>query len=357
MDKNIVPHYLNNGNDLMYLINNNKQDLKNFILTSEQCFKNLIFTNEQYFLELEQEKENTEIEQEEETTEIEQEEEKEANVQTEINEEEYLKELLINNKQDFQEDQYLTKITLNKHQELNLTKILLSNLDKQVLNVFMNNQYEFENVILITSKIYVSSKSFSYSNIRSIYTKQERFQQTLDTISSIKKYIPNIYIVLFDNSNFNECEIEKLTSYVNKFINITDNNLLNHFTNNHRIKAYGEIAQTKFALDEICKLNFKNFFKISGRYLINENFKYKNYINDHNIFKIIKQKSCYTCFYKISKNNFEEYFNVINKLIITPNLKLSYETILPYYLNHNLKKIDILGVTQNISVWEDKSKI
>jgi hypothetical protein len=38
---------------------------------------------------------------------------------------------------------------------------------------------------------------------------EERFLQTLETINSIREYIPNSYIILFDNSNFNL--FEKIT--------------------------------------------------------------------------------------------------------------------------------------------------
>ena len=61
---------------------------------------------------------------------------------------------------------------------------------------------ENKNIVFITSKIYTSNEPFSYTNIRSVYTPEERFIQTLETIVSIRKNIPNPYIILFDNSIF-----------------------------------------------------------------------------------------------------------------------------------------------------------
>jgi hypothetical protein len=235
-------------------------------------------------------------------------------------------------------------------------------------NTVSNN---YENVVLITSKIYVSKNKFSYINMRSIYTKDERYTQTINTINSIKKYIPNVFIVLIDNSTFTENEKDILINNTNIFINHNDK-ILDYYTNNSEIKAVAELCQIKYALNIIstCNIKFNNFFKITGRYLINNNFVYdlyaKTYKND-NIFKqnksIKDRLYYYTCFYKIAQNNFDEYIDKVNDLYNTLILK-PYENIynvidLEFLLPAQLQFIEInnLGITQYISCSNEISDV
>ena len=224
---------------------------------------------------------------------------------------------------------------------------------------------EYKDVILITSKIIVSNNVLSYTNNRSIYTTDERFNQTIKTIESIKKYLPNAYIILFDNSKIDINKINILNSSVNLFINLIDNSELEYYTNEFPNKGYGELMQTKYALKYIKNLNIKQFFKISGRYLINNTFNYKDYDNVFNIFKknssVTDRKYYYTSFYKISANNFNEYYNTINSLCeyIKNNRsydKIDHEVYLPKNIS-NFIKITNLGITQNIAIWNQCDNI
>jgi hypothetical protein len=227
-----------------------------------------------------------------------------------------------------------------------------------------------KNVVFISSKIYTSNSTFTYSNTRSIYSSAERFQQTLNTIESIRNAIPNNYIILFDNSEFSPDEFNKLNSGVDLFINIQNNPTINDYTNLNATKAYGELAQTYAALNHIKTnmnyLKIKQFFKISGRYLINETFNYSNYENNFNIFKrnynVTDKHYYYTSFYKISGVNFNNYCDTIIDMynyIQTHNTHhdTDWETILPKHLNYNFIEIPNLGITQNIAVWNQMDNI
>jgi hypothetical protein len=243
-------------------------------------------------------------------------------------------------------------------------------------NIFINNDdafnnYNYENLILITSKIYVSNNRFSYIEKRSIYNKEERYVQTINTINSIKKYIPNVFIVLIDNSIFTENEKDVLINNTNIFINHNDK-ILDYYTNNSEIKAIAELCQIKYALNVINNYNikFNNFFKITGRYIINNNFLYdiyaKIYKND-NIFKrnkLIKDRIYYyTCFYKISQNNFNDYVNKIydlySELVLKPYENIYYVIDLEFLLPSQLqfKEVNDLGITQYISCFNEISDI
>jgi hypothetical protein len=226
-------------------------------------------------------------------------------------------------------------------------------------NIISNNIIN-KNIVFITSKIYTSNTQLTYSNIRSKYTPKERFEQTINTINSIKKYIPDYYIILFDNSTFNEEEYNILNSNVNLFINIINNDTLNYYTNNCKYKFAGELYQQLYAyyilFSKINLNNINHFFKISGRYFINKNFDYKIYNNKLNIFKQYKELKdrnyYYTSFYKLNKEFLNEYFD---KLIYYKNNKFKYlnkdfEVVFHELYESNITLVDTqLGITQIIA--------
>lgn len=263
-------------------------------------------------------------------------------------------DLLMNNSKIKQNTKQCIDINKNKNVHIvsnsdMITKVTITN-----LKFFYNNFY---NMVLITSKIYVSNNPFTYINTRSIYSTTERFNQTIDTINSVKKHIPNYFIVLFDNSIFTSDEYDCLAKNVDIFLNMTNNTKLYEFTNNSANKAYGEISQTYNALQFIQNMTFNNMFKISGRYIINDTFDYDIFNNNDNLFKrdssIDFVNYYYTSLYKISKNNFNEYYKVVNELyefIQTSNIydNVSYEVFFPIKLKFT--EINHLGLTENIAV-------
>lgn len=225
---------------------------------------------------------------------------------------------------------------------------------------------EYLNVVLIPSKIYFSNNPFSYTTNRSIYSPAERLSQLFDTISSIRQHIPQSYIVLIDNSNFCQNEHDLLDQKVDHFINTINDNVLTFFTDLCEHKSLGEISLLLKAKDHIKNLKIKNLFKISGRYVLNDNFNFSNFISNHNIFKknynIIDREYYYTCLYKIKPDYIDDYFNVLTKYIdsfLQNNslIHMDIEVALPILIDYNFKTIDDLGITQNIAVWKDNSSI
>ena len=224
------------------------------------------------------------------------------------------------------------------------------------------------NVVLISSKIVVSDKKYSYCKNRSIYTTEERYQQTINTIVSIRKYLPQSFIILVDNSKLEDKMKLKLLKICNLFLNDITNDELNYYTDECIYKGIGEAYQLHTTNSLVLQLrdtyNISNLFKISGRYLINETFNYEYYDNKDNLFKNAKIKDRpdyhFTSFYKIAGCNIITYYEKLkqyvedfknNKVVVTKD----YEITFPSYLQ--FKTIPELGITQNISVWKEESKI
>lgn len=233
--------------------------------------------------------------------------------------------------------------------------------------IFLNDIYN-KNIVIITSKIKVSNNSLSYTKNRSIYSMGERYTQTLETIKSIKKYIPNCYIVLFDNSVLPVNIVNRLRSETNKFINITDNKILNNETDNCIYKGIAELYQLLTLYDTFLKhlddkIIGKNFFKISGRYLLNDSFDYSQYDNEHNIFKrdknLMHMKYYYTSFYKIGSSFLHEFFGKLKLVYENRELyqTMNMEEFVAQSIDYNFNEVDNLGLTQKIAVWSEISNI
>ena len=60
------------------------------------------------------------------------------------------------------------------------------------------------NITLITSIVNISNNPLSYTNIRSVYTREQRFIQTKNTIKSVREKIANNKILLVECSDLND---------------------------------------------------------------------------------------------------------------------------------------------------------
>lgn len=265
----------------------------------------------------------------------------------------------LNNKTPTNVSHSMYDFILNKNINFDQINLLENNLN--IDNICIN----CENLVVITSKIIVSNTKLSYINERSIYTEQERFQQIVETIASVKKYIPNSFIILIDNSKLNNKDIDTLNNLVNLFIHNTTHYQLNYFTDKCIYKGCGELAQILYVINnyilKIKNISFNNFIKISGRYKIIDNIEYLLSIDD-NVFKkntmVTDKIYFYTCFYKIVEQKFIDYYKALLRTYSnTSEHYKDLEVNLPNNLNYDFYEIDTLNIQQNIGVWVDKSII
>ncbi|MEI7509058.1 MAG: hypothetical protein WCJ62_06295, partial [Flavobacterium sp.] len=141
-------------------------------------------------------------------------------------------------------------------------------------------------LVLITSVINTPNTPLSYINSRSIYTKDQRFEQTKKTILTIKEKIPNVEIFIVECSDLNEYEETFFKQNSNYFLNL---HCFEPIRNNvYGIsKSLGEGTMTYHALEYIHKnnINYDNLIKISGRYLLSDNFVFNNFDNESIVIK------------------------------------------------------------------------
>lgn len=203
-----------------------------------------------------------------------------------------------------------------------------------------------KNLIMITSVINISKDPLDYSNIRSVYTPEERYDQTLNTIKSCSK-IKSKEILFIETSNLSkekEDEIKKLVDY---YYNFSDSEVIKKATNG-RYKGIAESTQIYEGLKMVDMYKYENIIKISGRYLFSDDFKYSDYDNSENIFKEGPNKTALaTVMYKINKKDFKLYNETIE--FCKTNSGMLEKNYIKFFSNKYIT-LPKIGVSGNVSV-------
>lgn len=209
------------------------------------------------------------------------------------------------------------------------------------------------NLCLITSVINPSKNPLSYISTRSIFDTNQRFEQTMNTIKSLRHMIPDLKIFLIETSNLSDQQELLLKNQVDYYLNlINDKNIVERTSSIS--KSMGEGTQTIKALEFLIdsKLEFNNFFKISGRYWLNDKFDFNNFKDEKIIFKKINEGNYNTCFYKIPKRYINKfYYDLIKSENSFQNCE-GYEVIFSRILDkyEEKQKIETIGIEGYVSV-------
>lgn len=174
---------------------------------------------------------------------------------------------------------------------------------------------------------------------KSVYSFDERFYQTLNTIDSIRKYVNDSHIILCENSEIGIREESILINKVDSYIK----------TNyNHCNKSYNESFQMVKIIESMCDISYDLFFKISGRYYLNENFKIENFKGVSFREFVVSGIPCYsTVLYSFGKESELEMSRVYKNFALGGYSDI--ENGIYNLLNVNVNKMDILGVSGNIA--------
>lgn len=144
-----------------------------------------------------------------------------------------------------------------------------------------------KNLVLVTSAVYTNY---------GIYNPEQRIQQTLDTVKSAKKYIPNATVVLIDNSTTdvqddNSDVFNELIDTVDYYIDNSDDADIQYFHKNVQnydigknamealgiFKALNHISQDADLMNEVTSSS--RIFKLSGRYQVTDKFDIAKFDN------------------------------------------------------------------------------
>lgn len=212
------------------------------------------------------------------------------------------------------------------------------------------------NLVLITSVICTTNMPLSYTNNRSVYSHEERFEQTKKTIKSIKEKIPNSKIFLVECSVLNIEQSDYLIQKCDFFLNLYTNELIRDCTTSVS-KSLGEGVMTLFALKYIIDNNivFDNLIKISGRYWLSNNFDYTNFNNNDITIKYIEndKNNVFTALYKLPKQSVINYKTFLEGRLNDMKNCIGYEILFGIFIKTEtkvIKNIDPIGLEGYVSV-------
>jgi len=209
-------------------------------------------------------------------------------------------------------------------------------------------------LFIITSVINTPDSPCTYTKTRSFFSKTERYLQTIETIDSIRKMIPNATLCLLECSSLDEIMTDNLKSKSDIFMNYYDKSDVKLYVNSI-YKGAGESAQIFEYISNNDIKKYDNIFKICGRYRLKEDFCYKNFIGAYNIFHE-SGGSISTVFYKINSNYFNEYKENLKHTLDIYNQGKQYEvTMFNLFKNKYIHypKINVCGrVGVDGTLWE-----
>jgi hypothetical protein len=209
-------------------------------------------------------------------------------------------------------------------------------------------------IFLITSVINTGNNRWSYTATRSVYSTQERFDQTLHTIQSIRDLSDGSLIFLSECSDLSSEMTEILKSRVDFLQQNYTNDYCRNACINSEKKGYGELVKTKLAL-EFLKYNnivFNRLFKISGRYFLNGEFKKSAFSSTDYVFRVFFPASSVhsTVLYSVPRRLLDHFQDVLTTCeSIYKQRVAALEEILPPRCDPK-SCISILGVSGHVAV-------
>jgi hypothetical protein len=130
-------------------------------------------------------------------------------------------------------------------------------------------------IFLITSVLNTGSNPWTYTTTRSVFSTQDRFQQTLETIASIRVKCPAAKILLCDCSDLSPEMTTKCVEEADLFFQTFEHTEIRDACIQSNKKGYGELLKTQYIVKylETNNIPFRRLIKISGRYFLNKSFQ------------------------------------------------------------------------------------
>lgn len=118
--------------------------------------------------------------------------------------------------------------------------------------------------VFITSVLSPVTRALSYSPVRSVFSNEERFAQTLETIASVRRVVPHATVVCIEGGR--EKPVAALLEASDQVIHVGTNWFVRMCVES-RFKSLGEIAML-LAASFVCPRRAVWYYKISGRYTL-----------------------------------------------------------------------------------------
>ncbi len=200
------------------------------------------------------------------------------------------------------------------------------------------------NCFIITSVIYPKpGKQIQYNAPRSIFSPEDRAAQTLRTIESIRVKVPSTKIILVE-SGLQEILPFDLAKKVDQYIYVGNKKLV-RWSCDSKQKSLGEIMMLYYAMKQF-KFSAGFYFKISGRYFLNEEFNLNDWKQGEFVLQYIKKDYICTRLYGFHQSAFFAWKYALLKGIPLTMVAYPIENTLAKYIPRNrVHSLAVLGVS------------
>jgi len=206
-------------------------------------------------------------------------------------------------------------------------------------------------ICLITSTINTSPRHLgeNTSLVRSVYSPDQRFNQTLKTIESIRQRVPDARVLLLENSTLLAHQHSVLESVCDQLILFSEDTVAVTLRDG-RNKGAAEAYLLMNALLLLKDYDFKILFKLSGRYSLSERFDIERFPLDR--FGFLKSAGVVsTRLYSVPRNLCRLYERQLSASFLATRFGVSIEDVIARGLKTNqVKFLDPIGVSGPLAV-------
>lgn len=213
-------------------------------------------------------------------------------------------------------------------------------------------------LFLVSSTLCPSKEKVAGDHIRSIFDSKQRYEQTLNTIETIREKCPHSYIVFLETSNMPEEYKKKIASLTEIIIDFSQSKTAKTFTDSAN-KSLGELYTLLIGMKNVLSMDieFDTIFKLGGRYYLNSKFDLEKFDSKSVVFREFtnetdnRHKWFGTMMYGIGWERRWEYFEALinSTLMILTGGICDVEHSLHFYLNTScnkyIKKVDVIGAS------------
>jgi len=206
--------------------------------------------------------------------------------------------------------------------------------------------------VLITSVVHTTNAPLNYSNTRSIYSHQQRFEQMLETIESVRKYMPDTDIMIIECSPKSEY-MTKLSEKVEHFLNLEINETVNLSPEKGKGEAVLLLEGLSFLKDK-----YQNIYKLSGRYVLQPTFN-KAVWNSRNMITACRTdkygmpNSMHTFFYKLPAYSIPYFTAALNDYIFNSTNE-SIENFIAARIKNFIFFVDHIGILVRWACYDEQ---
>ena len=223
------------------------------------------------------------------------------------------------------------------------------NIDVMKLQIFKNTKKEYDAIFLISSSVTPTQLKF--------FSIEERYLQTLETVKSVKKYVPNSLCILIEGSVLSDDHKNELTLNFDYILDFGKDEEILAYTRNIINIGHGEQKLLEKGIEFLqnyilswCTSKF--IFKLGARYVLNSKFDILNYDeNKYNFYEEFdvngKSLEVYTTgLYSIPVNQLDTFKTCL--VNVHKHLSIDTEMIEKYFYDHvpkyEVNTLSVLGL-------------